>query len=294
MTINYISKFVNDWLKKPFSQREKLWISRLQILKKSQAKFVLALAFFAGAWWYEGSWLIAFTLVVAVYGHELGHLWAMRSVGMETLGTWFIPFFGGVAVSADNSEANNWERWLVAVMGPLWGFIMALIPFIIYQYLLEDKLQIRFFDSQLTDTMRADRTQTASFAIGWVKVVRDIALINFVNLLPLPFLDGGRMIEEMILSFSRKTATILLLIFFGLAGLILLKSQSVWLAVLSGLSVIELWSRWRKKELNGEMCGAEVLIAILFYFSLLICLFLIFQEMQDEIRHWKWTLQYSR
>lgn len=280
---------MNGWLDKSFSPREKQWISKLQIFKKNYVKVALALAFFAGAWWYEGSWIVALTLLIAVYGHELGHLWAMRSVGMESHGMWFIPFFGGVAVPQQtDSEANNWERWLVVIMGPLWGFAMALVPFLIYQYALENRLRDQFFEAT-----KADRAQIASFAVGWMKVARDVAILNLVNLLPLPFLDGGRMIGEMILSFRRKTATVLLAIFLGLAGWMLLRFGSVWLVALSCLGVVGLWLRWQQKEPNGEMYKAEMVIAIFFHLGLLLGLLFISGSMSDEIWYWERVVRRS-
>lgn len=277
---------MNEWLDKSLSPGEKRWVSKLQILKKNYVKVALALAFFGGAWWYEDSWIVAITLLVAIYGHELGHLWAMRSVGMGSLGTWFIPFFGGIAVPANDSGANNWKRWLVAVMGPLWGFVMALVPFLIYRHALENHLRDQFFKVAI-----ADSGPVASFAISWTKVTRDIAILNLFNLLPLPLLDGGRMISEMLLSFRRKTGTILFTIFLGFAGWMLVGLGSVWLGVLSSLGVIVLWLRWQKRVPNEEMCGAEVLIAALFHLGLLFGLFIVLSNMHNETRYWEQKLQ---
>ncbi|MEK7512223.1 MAG: site-2 protease family protein, partial [Patescibacteria group bacterium] len=229
------------------------------------------------------SWIIALTLLVAVYVHELGHLWAMRSVGVASRGMWFIPFFGGIAVSADDSKLSKWERWLVAFMGPLWGFIMTLVPFLIYMF--DDRFRDQFFHAS-----GVGRVQTASLAINLVKITRDIAIFNAVNLLPLPFLDGGRMIGEMVLSFKRKWAIVLIVAFLGFTGWLLLDIGSFWLVVLSGLGLFGLWVRWQKKEQNKEMSSAEVLIAVILHLGLFLGMMYIFGNMRDEISYWETKL----
>lgn len=283
MIIKRFSRAVKAWLDRPFTPKELKLIEKVHILKNNYIKVGLALAFFIGMWWYESSWIIALTLLVAVYVHELGHLWAMRSVGVASRGMWFIPFFGGIAVSADDSKLSKWERWLVAFMGPLWGFIMTLVPFLIYMF--DDRFRDQFFHAS-----GVGRVQTASLAINLVKITRDIAIFNAVNLLPLPFLDGGRMIGEMVLSFKRKWAIVLIVAFLGFTGWLLLDIGSFWLVVLSGLGLFGLWVRWQKKEQNKEMSSAEVLIAVILHLGLFLGLMYIFGSMRDEISYWETKL----
>ena len=66
---------------------------------------------------YMFDWQFAAILLVLLFIHEAGHALAMRWVGLPVQGIYFIPFMGGVAVSAapHRSEA---ERGFVALMGP--------------------------------------------------------------------------------------------------------------------------------------------------------------------------------
>ena len=66
---------------------------------------------------YLFDWHFAAILLVLLFIHEAGHALAMHWVGLPVQGIYFIPFFGGVAVSSapHRSEA---ERGFVALMGP--------------------------------------------------------------------------------------------------------------------------------------------------------------------------------
>lgn len=79
---------------------------------------------------YLFDWMFAAILLVLLLIHEAGHALAMRWVGLPVQGIYFIPFFGGVAVSAAPHK-NEAERGFVALMGPGFsllttgGFVIA-------------------------------------------------------------------------------------------------------------------------------------------------------------------------
>jgi Zn-dependent protease/uncharacterized protein YndB with AHSA1/START domain len=116
---------------------------------------------------YLFDWHFAAVLLTLLVVHEAGHALAMRWVGLPVQGIYFIPFFGGVAVSAapHRSEA---ERGFVALMGP--GF------------------------SLLT---------TGAFLIGAVATGDPLfeqlalvsAILNGLNLAPVLPLDGGHVVD---------------------------------------------------------------------------------------------------
>jgi Zn-dependent protease len=66
---------------------------------------------------YLFDWMFAAVLLVLLLVHEAGHALAMRWVGLPVQGIYFIPFLGGVAVSAAPHK-NEAERGFVALMGP--------------------------------------------------------------------------------------------------------------------------------------------------------------------------------
>lgn len=66
---------------------------------------------------YLFDWIFAAVLLGLLLIHEAGHALAMRWVGLPVQGIYFIPFLGGVAVSAAPHK-NEAERGFVALMGP--------------------------------------------------------------------------------------------------------------------------------------------------------------------------------
>lgn len=66
---------------------------------------------------YLFDWSFAAILLAVLVIHEAGHAVAMRWVGLPVQGIYFIPFLGGVAVSAAPHRSEG-ERGFVALMGP--------------------------------------------------------------------------------------------------------------------------------------------------------------------------------
>jgi Zn-dependent protease len=116
---------------------------------------------------YLFDWQFAAVLLAALVVHECGHALAMRWVGLPVKGIYFIPFFGGVAVSAapHRSEA---ERGFVALMGP--G--VSLVP------------------TGLC-VLAASATGEALF----MQLALVSALLNGINLAPVLPLDGGHVMH---------------------------------------------------------------------------------------------------
>ncbi|HML27448.1 MAG TPA: site-2 protease family protein [Hyphomicrobium sp.] len=114
-------------------------------------------------------WSIAVMLLFVVLLHELGHVVAMRSVGIPVRGIYFIPFFGGVAVgeSFGKSEA---VRGFVALMGPAASMLTTGL--------------FLWLSLQNDDPFLSDLALMS-------------AAINGLNLLPILPLDGGRILQAL-------------------------------------------------------------------------------------------------
>ena len=121
---------------------------------------------------------IAAMLIVVVLLHELGHVWAMRWVGIPVRGIYFIPFFGGVAVGEGfgNSEA---ARGFVALMGPAASMLTTGL------FLW---LSLQNEDPTLSDLALIS------------------AAVNGLNLLPIVPLDGGRVLQALTSRLSPRAA----------------------------------------------------------------------------------------
>src|SRR3984957_7986920 len=102
-----------------------------------------------------------FILLILV--HEMGHVMALRSYGIPGSPPTFIPFVG--AVISVPPMRNALEEAVVGISGPVLGTIGALTCFAVYR-------------------------------ITHINMLLDLSfygiLINLLNLLPIPPLDGGR------------------------------------------------------------------------------------------------------
>jgi Zn-dependent protease len=114
-------------------------------------------------------------LVGVLFLHELGHFLAMRSFGYENTSIFFLPFFGAAA-SGRKDHATLAEKTLVLLAGPLPGLILGC------------GLAIALPSLQ-------PHSSSAFTAISFLIV------INYLNLLPLFPLDGGRIVN--LLLFAR-------------------------------------------------------------------------------------------
>jgi Zn-dependent protease len=112
---------------------------------------------------------LAASLLIVILLHELGHVIAMRWVGIPVRGIYFVPFFGGVAIgeSLGTTEAT---RGFVALMGPAFSMLTTLVWI--------------FLSVQSGDQFLSDLALIS-------------ALLNGFNLLPILPLDGGRVLQAM-------------------------------------------------------------------------------------------------
>jgi Zn-dependent protease len=120
------------------------------------------------------SWKFAVAILLQLFVHEYGHVHAMRRTGMKVRGMYFIPFLGAVAVHEDAFSSRRQQAY-VALNGPLWGSLLALLP--------------------AGAWLATGEPVFAAVASWW-------ALINLFNLLPISPLDGGRVMQAFAFSFS--------------------------------------------------------------------------------------------
>ncbi|GAC1468164.1 MAG: hypothetical protein PVSMB7_15750 [Chloroflexota bacterium] len=122
------------------------------------------------------SWQFALLILVSLFVHESGHIWAMKRCGMRTKGIYFIPFLGGAAV-ADEAFPTRRAEAFVAIMGPIWGFALAALVAGVYLV-----TGVPFWAA----------------AAGWM------AFINLFNLFPVNPLDGGRIVKSAAFSLDSR------------------------------------------------------------------------------------------
>lgn len=131
-------------------------------LTKGTTLFSMLVAF--GAYWTVFGWWFAGGLVLSIYVHEMGHVLALRQLGMQASAPMFIPGLGAF-IRMGSYPITPREDARVGLAGPLWGLAAALTC--LGLWLL---------------------TGWAGFAA----IAQIGALINMFNLMPVWQLDGSR------------------------------------------------------------------------------------------------------
>lgn len=131
-------------------------------LTKSGTALSMILAF--GVYWTALGWRFAAGLIVSVYIHEIGHVSALRQLGIQASAPMFIPGVGAL-VRLKQYPVDAREDARVGLAGPLWGLAAALAAGLVY---------------------------LATDAPIWGAIARFGAWINLFNLLPVWQLDGSR------------------------------------------------------------------------------------------------------
>lgn len=206
---------------------------------------------------YLFTWKFAALLMLVIFIHESGHLWAMRKCKIKTKGIYFIPFIGGAAVAESSFKTYSNESF-VALMGPIWGLLTTLTMMIIYLV-----------------------TNNPFFAgaCGWT------AMINLFNLLPIYPLDGGRILRSISFSVNSRAGWVFLIWGF-IGGLALAIRYHYWifffLLLISVPEIIIEYRKTRQKKKIIPMNFKRVIIVGAAFFILSIGLFLIGNLMSHE------------
>jgi Zn-dependent protease len=135
------------------------------LLLKTGGTMIISIWFYAMVW---GIWF-AVGFVLLLFVHECGHLVAAKRFGLKVSAPMFIPFFGAVILLKE-APRNAWVESVVGIGGPLLGSAGALLCEILY--LATDNLMFRGL---------------AYFGF----------FLNLFNLMPVGFLDGGRIVTAL-------------------------------------------------------------------------------------------------
>lgn len=137
---------------------------KLLLLGLTKSSTLFSMLASAGIYWTLWGWQFAFGLVIAIYVHEMGHVWALQKLGIRASAPMFVPGLGAF-VRLKQYPASAREDARVGLAGPIWG-TAAVVAF-----------------------------AAAFYATGWASlggIARFAAWINLFNLLPMWQLDGGR------------------------------------------------------------------------------------------------------
>jgi Zn-dependent protease len=140
-------------------------IKYLPLLLKTGGTMIVSIGLYALAW---GIWY-AVGFVLLIFIHECGHLLAAKRFGLKVGAPVFIPFLGAL-IALKEAPRNAWIESVVGIGGPLLGSAGALVCEAIY--LATGNLMFR--------------------SLAYTGF-----LINLFNLMPVGFLDGGRIVTAL-------------------------------------------------------------------------------------------------
>ena len=160
-------------------------------------------------------------LVVVLLIHELGHLLAMRHYGYGDTGIFFLPF-GAVAIGK-KAERKAYEEFVIFLAGPLPGIVIG-AGLMVWLLLHHQNIVSE---------------QSPLFMFALMSLV-----INYINLLPIYPLDGGRILQLLLLHRYPRGQ-----FYFYIVGLVILAAVMIWLqdplllifVVILGLGAKQSW-----------------------------------------------------
>ena len=136
-------------------------------LTKASTFSTMMLSF--GVYWTMFGWPLALGLVLSIYIHEMGHMFALTRYGVKTTAPMFIPGIGAL-IRMQQPLGDPRQDARIGLAGPLWGLGAAVGAF------------------------------GLNLATGlpiFLLIARLGAFINLFNLLPFGSLDGGRAFRSM-------------------------------------------------------------------------------------------------
>ncbi len=184
----------------------------LPLILKSGGTMILSIGVYAMVF----GWQFAVGFVLLIFVHECGHLIVAKKFGLKVSAPVFIPFMGAFILLKDQPR-NAWMEACVGIGGPILGGLGALVCHILGQAL----------DAPMLIALASS---------GY--------FLNLFNLLPVGFLDGGRIATA--LSRWLWLPGMALLAWFGFTH----PNLIIWLIVLASLPRI--FSLFRKRTEEEE------------------------------------------
>ena len=181
----------------------------------SVALFVALGALFWGAG-------IALGILLVVLVHEFGHFAAMRAFGYRNVHVLALPLVGGVAMGEDVAPSATRRAWM-SLMGPLPGIVIG------WALLLPALLGL------WPEALAAPLLTLATLFL----------LLNYLNVLPVPPLDGAHVLQALLPLRWVRLQTVLLASAALLGGLLAWHFDLKLLALLALLHLLGVPSAWR-------------------------------------------------
>lgn len=144
------------------------WKLKALLLGLTKATTLFSMLLSLGVYWAVWGWKFALGLVLSIYVHEMGHVFALRRFGFKATSPMFIPGFGAL-IRLQQQVVNPDEDAYIGLAGPVYGLGAAVASLLLW-------LTLRSF-------MKSEIFAVIAGVGAW---------INLFNLLPIYTLDGGR------------------------------------------------------------------------------------------------------
>ncbi len=197
-------------------------------------------------------WKLALGFVLLIFVHELGHLIAAKWCGLKVSAPIFIPFMGAF-IALKEMPRNAWIEAIVGIGGPVLGTVGALVCHNVYIVTHEPL---------------------------WLALAHVGYMLNLFNLMPVGFLDGGRIVNAISPWLLLPGLGILVWFMLEYGGNILL----FLILVLALPKVWNLfWTRTPEEEMYYTLPASKRIIMGISYFGLAAFLFYQMQNATVEI-----------
>ncbi|MEG1453166.1 metalloprotease [Brevundimonas sp.] len=195
-------------------------------------------------WFLTQSWVIAVSLMFALLVHEYGHVLAMNRLGMGPARIYVIPFLGGLA-KATHEPKNEWIGVLVSLAGPAFG-LLAMVPLV--------AIGLATGDGQ------------------WMAAAFFVAMLNLINLVPAPPLDGSKALGPVLARVHPQLEKLVLLV-IGVAVVVWgITTGRYILAVFLGLAIWGHLSKGGLRSVTGPLSWKQAGLSLgLFVLTAVAC-----------------------
>ena len=206
---------------------------KLLLLGLTKTSTLFSMLLSLGVYWTVFGWKFALGLVLSLYVHEMGHVFALNRLGIKASPPMFIPGLGAM-VRMHQYPASPSEDAYVGLAGPVWGLFTAIAAWLVF---------------------------LAGGGEIWGVIARVGAWINLFNLVPVWQLDGHRGFRAI----SRRGRMLMLLLVSAVA----LYSQEglLWLIVIAGLFTLR-GAAPEKNDKNAFVIYAVLIIALTYISTL--------------------------
>jgi Zn-dependent protease len=198
------------------------------------ATLILAAWLALGAGW---PWAVG--AVAGVFVHEYGHVLAMNGLGLGPAKMRIIPFFGGAATPAVPPE-TEFKDVLISLAGPSFG-LLAVLPFYAAASLTQNPV--------------------------WLKAAIPVAVINLLNLIPAPPLDGSRALGPVLARIHPQIERGVLVLVGAGAAWWCLQHHNFLIAVFIALSVYSALMRPTVRPFALKLTAAQQGSSLLLYLA---------------------------